>query len=345
MRLARRILLWKDRTQYFHVVSRVVDRRRIFGDEEKSVFFRTMRKMEAFSGVRVLAYSLMGNHFHILLEVPRCPSEISEEEIWKRMRFLYSEEHLDQFRSDLEGWKEMGMVTQIEEFYAGMRKRMYDLSEFVKGLKQRFSIWYNGVNERKGTLWEERFKSVLVEGSNKSLMAVAAYIELNAVRAGLTSEASQYKWCSLYEAMKGSSPAREGIQRVTSGLNGVPVWEESLDIYREYISRRFKGGPGNPTPGRANSRKNPDGSEIYQSAEGSRRVDEAAMSENLDSEWTPSQSSRLRYYTEGLVIGGREFVERFFRSRRGGLCLTRKKISYSVEGSDPDGLHSYRNKI
>ena len=344
MRLARRILLWKDRTQYFHVVSRVVDRRRIFGEEEKSVFFRTMRKMEAFSGVRVLAYSLMGNHFHILLEVPKCPSAISEEEIWRRMRFLYSEEHLEQYRSDLEGWREKGMTAQIEEFYEGMRKRMYDLSEFVKGLKQRFSIWYNGVNERKGTLWEERFKSVLVEGSNRSLMAVAAYIELNAVRAGLTSEASQYKWCSLYEAMKGSSLAREGIRQLTSGLNGTPVWEESLELYRAYIDRRYKAGHRRSTPGGADFLKNPDGSEKYRSEAESLKAKEAVMIVDLENERTPSQSSRLRYYTEGLVIGGREFVERFFKSRRGGLCFTRKKISYPVEGSDPDGLHSYRNK-
>jgi hypothetical protein len=32
---------------------------------------------------------------------------------------------------------------------------------------------------RNGTLWEERFKSVLVEGDEKALMTIAAYIDLN----------------------------------------------------------------------------------------------------------------------------------------------------------------------
>jgi hypothetical protein len=31
-------------------------------------------------------------------------------------------------------------------------------------LKERFSRWYNKHHNRRGTLWMERFKSVLVEG-------------------------------------------------------------------------------------------------------------------------------------------------------------------------------------
>ena len=42
---------------------------------------------------------------------------------------------------------------------------MHDLPCFVGELKQRISQWYNLSNERKGPLWEDRFKSVLVEGT------------------------------------------------------------------------------------------------------------------------------------------------------------------------------------
>ena len=54
----------------YHCVSRVVDRRFIFGREEKDVFVKMMREYEAFCGVRVLAYCVMSNHFHVLVEVP-----------------------------------------------------------------------------------------------------------------------------------------------------------------------------------------------------------------------------------------------------------------------------------
>ncbi|MFU8847238.1 MAG: transposase [Opitutales bacterium] len=64
--------------------------------------------------------------------------------------------------------------------------RMYDLSAFMKTVKQRFSIWYNrNHGERRGTLWMDRFKSVLVEGKGNPLQTMVAYIDLNPVRAGI----------------------------------------------------------------------------------------------------------------------------------------------------------------
>ncbi|MBL9160965.1 MAG: transposase, partial [Verrucomicrobiales bacterium] len=54
---------------YYHVFSRVVDRRKVFGTKEKEVFRKILRNQEAFAGVRVITYCLMPNHFHLLLEV------------------------------------------------------------------------------------------------------------------------------------------------------------------------------------------------------------------------------------------------------------------------------------
>ena len=42
-------------------------------------------------------------------------------------------------------------------------------------------------------LWAERFKSVLVEGSREALLTVAAYIDLNAERAGLVGDPAEYR--------------------------------------------------------------------------------------------------------------------------------------------------------
>jgi hypothetical protein len=41
----------------------------LFGDEEKEMFVRMMRKQAVFCGVDVLAYCMMSNHFHILARV------------------------------------------------------------------------------------------------------------------------------------------------------------------------------------------------------------------------------------------------------------------------------------
>jgi hypothetical protein len=63
-------------------------------------------------------------------------------------------------------------------------------------------------------LWADRFKSVLLEGG-EALAAVAAYIELNPVRAGLCTDPKDYRYCVFAEALaKGSSLARQGIRMV-----------------------------------------------------------------------------------------------------------------------------------
>ena len=47
-----------------------------------------MRRLEAFSGIRVLTYSLMSNHFHLLCEVPQA-QELSEAELIERIQAGY----------------------------------------------------------------------------------------------------------------------------------------------------------------------------------------------------------------------------------------------------------------
>ena len=78
---------------FYHCVSRVVDRRFIFqtaghGSPEAERFVLLMRQLEAFSGVRVLTYALMSNHFHLLCEVPQA-QELSEAELLDRIQAGY----------------------------------------------------------------------------------------------------------------------------------------------------------------------------------------------------------------------------------------------------------------
>ena len=78
---------------FYHCVSRVVDRRFIFqttghGSPEAERFVLLMRRLEAFSGIRVLTYSLMSNHFHLLCEVPQA-EELSEAQLLQRIQAGY----------------------------------------------------------------------------------------------------------------------------------------------------------------------------------------------------------------------------------------------------------------
>ena len=72
----RWIVPWADsetKPAIYHCIARVVDKRFAFGPEDKEQFRMYLRMMENFSGCRVLAYCVMCNHFHLLLEVTPRP--------------------------------------------------------------------------------------------------------------------------------------------------------------------------------------------------------------------------------------------------------------------------------
>ena len=76
MRKARWLAEWAEKSgkpAIYHCISRVVDRRFVFGDGEREAFRMFMRMQENFTGCRVLTYCVMSNHFHVLLEVPPAP--------------------------------------------------------------------------------------------------------------------------------------------------------------------------------------------------------------------------------------------------------------------------------
>jgi len=187
-------------------MSRVVDKQRILDDHEKERFRLSLRALEGFSGCRVLTYSILENHFHVLLHVPE-RQEVSDEEFLARVACLYPSQQVKSLATCLESLRVGGQAEAAEALKRRYTVRMYDLSQFMKTLKQRFTQGYNRRHGRKGTLWEERFKSVLVEGQGRSLATVAAYIDLNAVRAHLAADPKDYRFCGYGEAVSGAAPA------------------------------------------------------------------------------------------------------------------------------------------
>ena len=154
---------------FYHCISRVVDRRFVLGAEEKEKFRALMRIYEKFSGCRVTAYCLMDNHFHLLLEVsPMVEDGLSDEGLLKRLSSIYSEAFVAGVAAELaeahkqvtDGMAEESVVRRIHERFT---YRMHDLGEFMKGLLQRYTQWHNRKHSRTGRLWEDRFKSVIVE--------------------------------------------------------------------------------------------------------------------------------------------------------------------------------------
>jgi len=281
---------------FYHVISRVVDRRMGFDNREKERLRKLMRAVEGFSGVNVLTYALLTNHFHILLHVPE-RQQIDDDEFTRRLGLLYDKERVKTVRQHLELLREGGHHKAAETFKEKYTYRMYDLSEFVKTFKQRFTQSYNCRHERKGTLWEERFKSVLVEGKGHALSAVASYIDRNAVLAGIVKDPKDYRFCGYGEAMGGSRRARAGIGLV---LQSGGQWRQTAAEYREllYASREAVDEADGGEPG-------------FSSEEVQRVLDRGG-------ELSRDQllCCRVRYFTDGAVLGSRVYVEDVFCRHR-----------------------------
>jgi REP element-mobilizing transposase RayT len=181
---------------------------------ENEKFVEYMQLYEKFCGVEVITFCCMSNHFHILLGVPKAPQGgLSEEELLGRMQGIYSQRGIEDFKQRLEAAKQVG-PEEVEPLKATVTYRMHDLSEFMKALKQRFTQWYNTTHQRKGTLWEERFKSVFMEGSEHVLATMAAYIDLNPVRARIVEDPKDYRWSGYGQAVAGVKEAMEGLREV-----------------------------------------------------------------------------------------------------------------------------------
>jgi putative transposase len=209
-----------DGAACYHVMSRVVNGDFLLGSIEKEALRRMMWRMATFSGVEILTYAIMDNHFHILLKVPeqkgwlkRFEGKEGEEKFFEHLSLVYSKAFIIQFRNEITQLRDRQEEDAAQALLERFQQRFCDLSLFVKELKERFSRWYNKQNNRRGTLWMDRFKSVLVE-TGEALQTMAGYIDLNPVRAGIVKDPAMYAWSGYGEAVGGSKRARRGLCKV-----------------------------------------------------------------------------------------------------------------------------------
>jgi len=69
------------------------------------------------------------------------------------------------------------------------------ISQMMQALGRMYVRYFNYTYQRTGTLWEGRFKSSLIQ-SERYLLEVYRYIELNPVRANMVIDAGEYSWSS-----------------------------------------------------------------------------------------------------------------------------------------------------
>jgi hypothetical protein len=186
-----------------------------------------LRRVSEFCGVKVLTYVVLDNHFHLLVRVPP-PIMLRDHELVERYRALYP--HRPRLVQEVESALREG-GTEAEEMRARLLARMHDVSMFLKEIKQRFTMWFNARHKLYGTIWAERFKSILVESDASVLQTVGAYIDLNPLRAKLVKKPEDYRWSGMAAAERGDPMAQAGLISMVRG----DAWEDAREIYRRFV--------------------------------------------------------------------------------------------------------------
>ena len=343
----------------FHVVSRVAGREHRLGEEEKEFFTRTLHAYAELLEVQVLTHCTMGNHFHILVRVPLRPvagegagegaeAGPSVGELLRRLEAAVGVEQMKQIRHNLDLWERNGAHDLIEAWRQRQVEAMYSLSEYMKRVKQRFTRWYNRRTGRVGILWEDRYRSTIVQDEEKALRMMGTYIDLNPVRAGITDDPGNYRWSGYAEAMAGKTAAQEGLARITGataerilgrGL-GQPAPEETpgqrkrrhlkaLIHYRQMLG--IAGRPRTSADGRVVRRG------VSEKVQARLQRETGVRHELL--------RQRVRHFTQGVIFGSREFIDEWFTRNRdwfGGASREGRQTGARSIGKGWKGLYNLR---
>lgn len=261
---------------------------------------------------------------------------LTDEEFENRLLATQTEAGVAGVMSRLATARAEGREDEVKEIIGSYTYRMHDLSEFMKSLLQRFTRWFNRTHQRTGTLWEERYKSVIVEGGVAS-KTIAAYIDLNPVRAGMVKDPADYRWSSYGEAIGGGAKgngkkARAGLVRALRAHRGAGadagLWPDGVS--QEYRQLLMVGGME-----KLESQVTRSGEmETKHKRKGMNR-EEAVKEAELAGEIPLARMlrCRVRYFTDGAVIGSREFVNEAFGNARERFGGRRKDGARKMAGA------------
>ncbi len=278
------------------------------------------------------------NHIHLLVEVvPAAPEGLTDEELLRRLRAIHSEAQVAEVAKELAEAREAvakGLADEslVQAIHARFTYRMHDLSQFMKSFMQRYTQWHNGAHQRKGRLWEDRFKSLIVE-SGIAARTMAAYIDLNPVRAGMETDPASYRWSSYGEAVGGGNKgngkkAREGLVRACMSHEGVGFesekWRDVSRIYRRAMGLALGRKSGKAEVDRERVKPGLNMEEALAGKKNGTVLPDLGMAAML--------RHRVRYFTDGAVIGSREFVNAAFAGARERFGPKRKDGARALRG-------------
>jgi len=208
MTTARSQLISIDDTPYYHVITRCVRRAFLAGydkptktsfEHRRAWIVKRMFELSDIFSIGICSYSVMSNHYHIVLKV-------SDNKLWsltqtlKTWNRLYNLPYLCEkfLRNKITTKAELRQVKVMAKMY---RKRLMNISWFMKCLNEYIAVKANAEDNCKGHFWEARFKSQALL-DEKALLTCMAYVDLNPIRAAMAQTPETSDYTSIQERIK-----------------------------------------------------------------------------------------------------------------------------------------------
>lgn len=160
-----------------------------------------------------------------------------KQEFLSRLKAIFREKSFQVY-----AWCLMG-----NHFHLLIQTGKTTLAELMRSLLTGYAIYYNKVHQRKGHLFQNRYKSILCE-RDEYLLPLIRYIHLNPVKAKMVTlpELAQYAWTGHKELIEKSEESLIEQEEVL-GYFGTRK-EQARKIYLEYLkeglhsNEDFRGG-------------------------------------------------------------------------------------------------------
>ena len=200
---ARREIVDASQVGIYHCVSRCVRRAFLCGedpptgrnfDHRKEWIRGRLEELAGAFAIDVLGFAVMSNHLHVMLRIrPDVAGQFSDEEVARRWLRVFRKRRDAVDSPDEPNELEMAMLLADPEAAAVRRRRLADLSWFMRALCEPMARRANREDGVTGRFWEGRFKSQAVLDESAAL-ACSIYVDLNPIRAGIadTPESSPY---------------------------------------------------------------------------------------------------------------------------------------------------------
>jgi len=224
MTMPRSSLVSLSDTPWYHVVCRCVRRAYLCGEdtvtgmsfEHRRGWIETrMRKLASVFAIDIAAYSVMSNHYHLVVRIDEERTrEWSDEEVLKRWTQLFTgplfvQRYLTDARSEMNG-SELDRVAQWVELY---RQRLCDLSWMMRVLNESIARMANAEDNCTGHFWEGRFKSQALL-DEQALLTAMAYVDLNPIRAGIAETPEESSHTSVKQRVDDLSSRAGGRKKI-----------------------------------------------------------------------------------------------------------------------------------